>query len=91
LAVFGEDPDSGNIKVEIRDSLTGELINNLWGWQSLIPLDIAVLPDTNGNGSSEIGLLGSEVFDFDPDNFDFTVLVKDSQTAEQIDQINLFF
>jgi len=36
-------------------------------------------------------LLGSEVFDFDPDNFDFTVLVKDSQTAEQIDQINLFF
>ncbi|MVF14217.1 hypothetical protein FT643_18930 [Ketobacter sp. MCCC 1A13808] len=89
LAVFGKSTLDGQNKVEIRDSLSGELIGNLWNWKSLTPMDITVIPDVNGNSEPEIGIFSGEAADNDPEDFDFTVLIKDTLTGQKLDQIDI--
>jgi hypothetical protein len=80
LAVLSRDA-GGQLKTELRDAVTGALVRNLWFGQ-LAPMDLAVLPDLNGNGSPEIAVLGV------PTAGGAQVLIKDSATEAEISRLD---
>jgi len=80
LAVLGRDA-VGQLKTELRDAVTGALVRNLW-FDQLAPLDLAVLPDMNGNGSPEIAVLGVLAAG------GAQVLIKDTATQAQISRLD---
>jgi uncharacterized repeat protein (TIGR01451 family) len=49
---------SGHMWVQVRDSVAGNLINAIYYGTSHAPVDMAVVPDTDGNGVAEIAVLG---------------------------------
>ena len=51
---------SGHVRVQIRDSLSGDLVSNLWYGLQYASLAMAMVPDYSGNGLPEIAVLGSE-------------------------------
>jgi len=57
LAVLGIKSGS-QPKVELRDTQSGQLIRNLWLPKNVTPIALAAIPDTNGNGTPEIAVLG---------------------------------
>jgi hypothetical protein len=58
LALLGRNPASGVSKLQVRNSMSGELIGTVWFDTPNRPLGLAVLPDLNGNGIVELALLG---------------------------------
>ncbi len=80
LAVLSRDA-AGQTKTELRDAATGTLIRNLW-FDHLDPLDLAVLPDLNGNGSPEVAVLGV------PTTGGAQVLIKDSATKAVVSRLD---
>ena len=58
IAMLNEQSD-GQVRVQIRDSVTGNLVKNLWYGQQYQPVSMAVVPDYSGNGFPEIAVLGS--------------------------------
>ncbi|WP_295613297.1 SBBP repeat-containing protein, partial [uncultured Lamprocystis sp.] len=80
LAVLGRDA-AGQLKTELHDAVTGALVRNLW-FDQLAPLDLAVLPDLNGNGSPEIAVLGVLAAG------GAQVLIKDTATQAQISRLD---
>jgi uncharacterized protein (DUF2141 family) len=80
LAVLGRDAD-GTTKTELRDAATGALVRNLWFGQ-LTPIDLAVIPDMNGNGSPEVAVLGM------PAAGGTQILIKDSVTQAEVSRLN---
>ena len=80
LAVLSRDA-AGQLKTELRDAVTGALVRNLW-FDQLAPLDLAVLPDQNGNGSPEVAVLGV------PAAGGAQVLIKDSATQAEISRLD---
>ncbi len=80
LAVLGH--DAGNqLKTELRDAVTGALVRNLW-FDHLAPLDLAALPDMNGNGSPEVAVLGVSAAG------GVQVLIKDSATQAEVNRLD---
>jgi hypothetical protein len=59
IAMLNEQ-DSGQVRVQIRDSVTGGIVSNLWYGMQYEPVSMAVVPDYSGNGDPEIAVLGSE-------------------------------
>jgi hypothetical protein len=59
IALLNEQ-DSGQVRVQIRDSVTGGLVNNLWYGMQYEAVKMTVVPDYSGNGDPEIAVLGSE-------------------------------
>jgi len=57
LAVLGIKSGS-QPKVELRDTQSGQLVKNLWSPKIFTPIALAAIPDTNGNGTPEIAVLG---------------------------------
>jgi hypothetical protein len=49
---------SGQAVVTVRDSLDDTLINTIFYGTAYAPLDMAVLPDSDGNGAAELAVLG---------------------------------
>ena len=80
LAVLSGDA-VGHLKTELRDAVTGALVRNLW-FDHLAPLDLAVLPDLNGNGSPEIAVLGVTTAG------GIQVLIKDTATQAVISRLD---
>jgi len=80
LAVLSRDA-AGQLKTELRDAVSGVLVRNLW-FDHLAPLDLAVLPDLNGNGSPEIAVLGV------PAAGVAQVLIKDSATQAVVSRLD---
>ena len=52
---------SGQVRVQIRDSLTGGKINNVFYGTQYSGVDMAVLPDTDSNGADELVVVGATV------------------------------
>ncbi|WP_295583683.1 SBBP repeat-containing protein [uncultured Lamprocystis sp.] len=80
LAVLSRDA-AGQLKTELRDAVTGALVRNLW-FDQLVPLDLAVLPDMNGNGSPEVAVLGVSAAD------GAQVLIKDTATQAEVSRLD---
>jgi len=57
-AVLGRQPLTGQVTVSISNGATGTWVNRLWYNRDCVPLDLASLPDSNGNGAPELALLG---------------------------------
>ena len=57
IAVLGIRP-AGAVRVQIKDALTGASVNDLFYGSAFVPVDMAVLPDSNGNGAAELAVLG---------------------------------
>ena len=51
---------SGQVRVQIRDSVTGGVTSNLWYGLQYEPVSMTVVPDYNSSGFPEIAVLGSE-------------------------------
>jgi hypothetical protein len=51
---------AGDIRVQIRDSVSGNIVSNLWYQNQHQPVSMAVVPDYNGSGFPEVAVLGSE-------------------------------
>lgn len=51
---------SGQVRVQIRDTITGGLVNNLWYGLQYEPVAMSQVADYSANGFPEIAVLGSE-------------------------------
>ena len=80
LAVLSRDA-GGQLKTELRDAVTGALVRNLW-FDHLAPLDLAVLPDRNGNGCPEVAVPGV------PAVGGAQVLIKDTATQAEVSRLD---
>jgi hypothetical protein len=49
---------SGQVVVTVRDSLTDAIINTIFYGTAYAPLDMTVLPDSDGNGAAELAVMG---------------------------------
>ena len=58
IGVLGVHVDTGNVRVEIRDTLTGSFVENVSFANSFAPQQVEVIPDLDGNGVPELGVLG---------------------------------
>ena len=52
---------SGQVRVQIKDMLTGGTVNNVFYGDIYSGVDMAILPDTNGNGADELVVVGAAV------------------------------
>lgn len=59
IAVFGKNPSSKTQKAQVKDGKNKKQIRNVFFNKSINPADLVVMPDMNGNGASEIGMLGT--------------------------------
>ena len=57
LVVVGKKPTTGLVRAEIRDSLSGQLLNEIFYNSDFIPKQLSIVPDLNGNGADELALL----------------------------------
>ena len=57
IAVVGTRPD-GNVRAQIKDSLTAAFVNNVFYGTAYSAIDIAVIPDTNANSADELLVMG---------------------------------
>ena len=57
IAVLGTRP-SGEVRVQVKDSLTGLGVNNIFYGAAYAGLDLAVIADSNANGADELAVLG---------------------------------
>jgi hypothetical protein len=48
---------NGSVKVQVKDGLTSQSINNVVFNKYYLPRDLTVYPDINGNGAPELGVL----------------------------------
>lgn len=58
LGLLSRNPNTGSVKIELRDINGGQLTRNVWYGTAETPLDADVYEDINGNGSAELGVLG---------------------------------
>ena len=75
---------SGQVRVQIRDSQSGNSVSGLWYGLQYQPIRMTVIPDYSTNGSPEIAVLGQE---FGTDAV--RVQLRDSSTNAFVDNIFL--
>ena len=59
IAILQQQP-SGQVRVQARDSVSGNVSSNLWYGRQYEPVAMYVVADYSGNGLPEIAVLGSE-------------------------------
>ncbi len=84
LAVLGTNPVDGTTKAEVRDAASGTLVRNVWFDKTFHAQDLAVIPDFNGNGAAELGLLAARESDSAR-----RVFIKDAGTGSPLNVIEL--
>ena len=83
VAVLHQQP-SGQVRVQSRDSVSGNVVSNLWYGLQYGAVSMAVVPDYSGNGDPEIAVLGSEL------NTDAVrVQLRDSSSNTHLDNVFL--
>ena len=82
LTVLSRHSSTGKVVLQVKDSFTGLLINNIWYSDKHKPLVLRVLPDVNGNGASELGVLST-----DRSDRKVVVQVKDSFTGLSVKNV----
>jgi len=76
LVVLSMDRSTGKVVVQVKDSSTGLLVNNVWFSDLYTPLALKTVPDQNANGSPELAVLS-----VDYSTCKVLVQVKDSSTG----------
>jgi hypothetical protein len=61
LAMLGENGSTNRVRVQLKDALTGARVRNISFSPTYTPRGVVVVPDQNGNGTPELGVLGYEV------------------------------
>jgi hypothetical protein len=61
LGVLGVHIDTGKVRVQIKDALTGGTIKSIYFSKDYAPQQVEVIPDTDNNGAPELGVLGVNV------------------------------
>ena len=84
LALLGHNPDTGASKVQIRDAATGGLVKDVWFDKAVLPQDLAMISDMNGNGVAELGMLGVS----NSDGIQ-RVFIKDTQSSMEISVVTV--
>jgi hypothetical protein len=79
LAVLFADAAAGTVTAQIKQATTGTLIQTFVFDQGYAPLDLAVVPDQNGNGAAELALLGRQAA-----NGSVQVEMRDTRTGERL-------
>jgi hypothetical protein len=82
IAVLNQQP-SGQVRVQIRDSVTGTLVRNLWYGMLYAPVSMRALPDYDSSGYPEIAVMGSDSTDA------IRVQVQDAVTGNFLDNVFL--
>jgi hypothetical protein len=85
LAVLGASSVSRTLRVEIKDSVTGASIRTIpfdYASENEPHSDLAVIPDTNGNGSPELAMVAMAI-----PGAGSRVLIKEALRGETIKQI----
>ena len=74
---------SGQVRVQIRDSLSGNVVRNLYYGATYSATAMRVIDDYNGNGAPEIAVMGSDATDA------IRVQVQDAGTGAILDNVFL--
>ena len=83
IAVMGERP-SGQIRVQVKDSVTGAATGTVFYGDVYSGIDMTVVPDFSGNGLAELAVLGQE-----PGTDKIRVMVRDVATDTGIKSLFL--
>lgn len=83
LALLGHNAADGSTKAEVRDAFTGAAVKNVWFDKAFAPQDLAAIPDMNGNGAAELGMLGLRT-----SGSERRVFVKDAGSSASINSID---
>jgi len=76
--------DTGQVRIQIRDSMTGNIAKNLWYGSQYDPVAMIVVPDYSGNAFPEMAVLGSA-----PQSDAMRVQLRDSQSNAFVDNVFL--
>ena len=60
IAVLNEQP-SGQVRVQIRDSVDGDIVKYLWYGSQYDPVGMSIVPDYSGSGFPEVAVLGAQL------------------------------
>ena len=58
LTMLGSDAGKGQVKALVKDGATVSWISTIFYSAELVPVDLKVVPDVDGNGAAELALLG---------------------------------
>ena len=83
LGLIGRNTASGDLRIDVKDSATGDVVIRSWINKDLRLQDTAVLEDIDGNGNSAVAVLGRR-----PSNDRLTVVIKDGATGDTIRQFS---
>lgn len=81
LVVFGQHFDGSNQRGLIKDSRTGQRLNQLWFDRQASWRDFVRCGDINGNGSDDVAFLGQRP------SGQYLAIVKDSETGERLARV----
>ena len=83
IAILGERP-SGQIRAQVKDSITGATTATVFFGDQYSGIDMAVVPDFSGNGLPELAVLGQE-----PGTDRVRVMVRDAATDTSLKSLFL--
>ena len=83
VAVFGKNLDNSTQKITIKDGQNNHRIRNVFFNKNLTPEDSALLSDINGNGISEVAMLGTGA-----NANTRRVIIKDSLTGMLVSRVD---
>ena len=83
IAVFGKNSNNQTQKAQVKDGKTKKLIRNVFFDKTFDPADLVVMPDMNGNGASEIAMLGKRT-----ESGLTRVIIKDSKTGGLVGKVD---
>ena len=81
VVVLGVRFNNGNQKAVVKDGRTNKLIKRVFFNPEFIGQDLAVCPDMNGNGVSELVMLGRRGYD------EIKAFIKDAKTGALIKRV----
>lgn len=80
---FLEEQASGQTRVRIVDSGTGEIVKNLWYGMQYDPISMQIVPDYDASGTPEVAVMGADATDA------IRIQVRDALSNDFLDNIYL--
>ena len=82
LALLSSNPKNAAVKIELRDTVNGNLIRYIGFNKRFVPSDIVVLPDLNQNGVAELAVVGRRA------DGQGRTIIKDALTGLKVNEVN---
>ncbi len=58
IGMLGVHAGAGTVRVQIKDSVTGEAVKSIYFSNESVPQQVELIPDSDGDGECELGVLG---------------------------------